>query len=755
MISIDSDTPLPRHLSRIIFTLTTCCCLLLTAALSQAAGQNTEGLQTRWAKEVSSEKALPEYPRPQLRRKNWVNLNGDWDYAIRPEQEEFPSSVDGKILVPFPIESLLSGVQKTVDTDERLWYRRTFDSPERGETERVLLHFGAVDWHTTVWVNGNRVGEHTGGYDPFSFDITEFLGAEEDEILVSVWDPTDAGIQPRGKQIRRPHGIWYTAVTGIWQTVWLEVVPDSYVRSLRMVPKFEDDSIEILVDAAGSEQEVSVVIRDGEQVVAEEDGKSGSPITVHIPNAKHWSPQDPHLYDVVVECGEDRVESYFGLREISIQKDEEGINRLFLNGKPLFQYGLLDQGWWPEGLYTAPTDEALRYDLEVTRDLGFNMVRKHVKVEPARWYYWCDKLGLLVWQDMPSGDKYIGGDEPDIQRSKESGDNFEKELKSMIDHLYNYPSIVMWVPYNEGWGQWDTERITELIKQWDPTRLVNSASGWSDRGCGDVHDIHSYPGPDIPPLEDERAVVLGEFGGLGLALPEHLWQKDRNWGYRSFSDQDELAAAYHRLILKLYLLVDQGLSAAVYTQTTDVEIEVNGILTYDREVTKFPKDVAKLHQALYKGSLKLEEVLPTSESKPYQWQYTFSEPAEGWENPDFDDAAWKSGTAGFGGNGPPNVEPRTTWEGESIWLRRKVEQNVQELSNPVLRIYHDEDADVYINGHKVASLSGFSTSYELVPIDKQVWDKMKPGPMTIAVHCKQTLGGQYIDLGLFDMKHTE
>ncbi|MBX3745851.1 MAG: DUF4965 domain-containing protein [Verrucomicrobiae bacterium] len=578
-------------------------------------------LLTRWAADVHPDRVHPEYPRPQQTRPDWLNLNGLWDYSIAPRDASQPGAWDGRILVPFPIESALSGVARSVGPDQRLWYRRTFERPIAWNDRRLLLHFGAVDWETTVWVNGREIGSHRGGYDAFSFDITEALRPTgPQELVVAVWDPSDAGYQPRGKQVREPHAIWYTPTTGIWQTVWLEPVPHTAIESLRITPNYDEGTVTLEARIRSWEESpapasVRFVALEGNRRVASETarvlpGADGSPAiaraTLTLPDPKSWSPDSPFLYDLRAVLRRDRrpvdrVASYFGLRKIELAQDAEGTPRLFLNGEPLFQFGPLDQGFWPDGLYTAPTDEALRYDIEVTRQFGFNMARKHVKIEPARWYYWADRLGLLVWQDMPSGDRYIGSRDPDITRSPESGAQFEAELRAMVDGFYNHPSIVMWVPYNEGWGQWDTCRIADLVRSWDPTRLVNSASGWTDRGCGDVHDIHAYPGPAVPPVEARRAVVLGEFGGLGLPIAGHTWQDERNWGYRSYTTREDLTEAYLALIRKLHPLTGTpGLAAAVYTQTTDVEIEVNGLLTYDRAILKFdPALLAPIHRTLY------------------------------------------------------------------------------------------------------------------------------------------------------------
>ncbi len=556
-------------------------------------------LQTRWAKEVSPKNAHPEYPRPQFVREDWLNLNGLWDLAIVPRDLKQPEAFPMRILVPFPVESALSGVMKRVTENERVWYRRTFEIPRGWRGKRVLLNFGAADFETTVWVNGRRVGEHKGGYDGFGFDITDCLvPGVANELIVAVWDPTDAGTQPRGKQVRNPHGIWYTPTSGIWQTVWLEPVSAAHLDGLKIVPDIDRELVSVtpISPPLLGKYSVQLTVKDRGRTVAEAVGDAGKEIKLALKKPRLWSPDDPHLYSLtaVLKLGPktlDRVESYFGMRKISLGKDENGFTRVLLNNQPLFQIGPLDQGFWPDGLYTAPTDAALRYDIEMTRKLGFNMARKHVKVEPERWYYWCDKLGLLVWQDMPSGDKHIGGDQPDIERSAESAHQFEQELTALIEGRRNHPCIVLWVPYNEGWGQWDTPRIVDLVKKLDPSRLVDNASGWTDRRVGDVIDLHKYPGPGAPEPEKDRASVLGEFGGLGLPIKGHTWQDEKNWGYRSFTNSAALTAAYLDLMSRLFPLIkEKGLSAAVYTQTTDVEVEVNGLMTYDRAMVKMDPD---------------------------------------------------------------------------------------------------------------------------------------------------------------------
>lgn len=575
-------------------------------------------LMTRWAKDVSPESALPEYPRPQMVRPSWENLNGLWDYAVTASEGEKPQAWEGKILVPYCIESPLSGVGKRVSPDQRLWYRREFSAKKPTDGGRLLLHFGAVDWKATVHVNGKLVGEHKGGYDPFTFDISPALQDGTNELTVAVWDPTDAGYQPRGKQVLEPKGIWYTPVTGIWQTAWLESVPATYVRSLKIVPDVDASAVSVTVFGS-NEADVRITAADGGTIVGKASGRTGYAISVPIANPKLWSPDSPHLYDLKIELVQngsvtDTVESYAGLRKIEVAKDENGVNRMMLNGKPLFQYGPLDQGWWPDGLYTAATDEALKYDVEITKAFGFNMTRKHVKVEPERWYYWCDKLGLLVWQDMPSGDdpgrkkeerlvwiREWNVEGPDLVRAADSAQQYNVELEQLVADFGNHPSIVVWVPFNERWGQFETERVVESVRRLDTSRLVNSASGGNYLGVGDVLDVHQYPDPLFPGTDPYQAVVCGEFGGLGLPLEGHTLLDKGNWGYRSYENQEALTAAYLEKIEMLKPMIKNGLAAAIYTQITDVEIEVNGLLTYDREVQKMdPKVIGKANAELYK-----------------------------------------------------------------------------------------------------------------------------------------------------------
>ena len=715
-------------------------------------------ISTRWAAEVKPDKVLPEYPRPQMVRERWENLNGLWDYAIRPRGETRPAQWDGQILVPFAVESSLSGVGKRVGDTNRLWYRRAFTVPPSWQGQRVLVHFGAVDWQAEIYLNGEKVGEHEGGFDSFSIDLTEKLKGEPgtaQQLAVAVWDPSDKGPQPRGKQVSKPEGIWYTPVTGIWQTVWLEAVPASSITGLVLTPDLEGGALKIRVNADGDRTEpetCTVVVRaDGDEV-----GRATIPenkeSSVKLSLVKPWSPADPFLYDLEVRLGSgDRVTSYFGLRTIAVGKDPakpDGPNRLLLNGKPLFQFGPLDQGWWPDGLYTAPTDSALLYDIEMTRRMGFNMCRKHVKVEPERWYHHCDKAGLLVWQDMPNGDRNIGPNDPDITREPRSEAIYRKELRALIEGKRNHPCIVVWVPFNEGWGQFQTNRILEETKKMDPTRLVDGPSGWADRKGGDMQDAHVYPGPGMPPLEPKRAAVLGEYGGLGLPIDGHLWLQKGNWGYQSFKDRASLANAYKNLNHRLGALVGRGLAAAVYTQTTDVEVEVNGLMTYDRAILKLPPEAREWNERLYQPLPEFTDLLPTAVTKAEPWRFSTAKPADGWQKSGFDDSGWKTGLGGFGTEGTPNARIGTVWDTHEIWVRRPFRLEEVPQGQLALDIHHDEDAVVFLNGVQIADLNGYTSGYDVILLDGKALEALKVGDNILAIHCRQTRGGQYIDAGL-------
>ena len=580
----------------------------ILSAPAQAWQPAGDKIKTAWADKVDPACPLPEYPRPTLVRPAWQNLNGHWNYAIRPADAPQPELFDGKILVPYPVESSLSGVQRRLAENEVLWYERRFTVPAEWRQGALLLHFGAVDWEADVYLNGIRVGGHKGGYTAFSIDIAPYLTRGEQTLAVRVADPTDRGTQPRGKQVTEARTIWYTPVTGIWQTVWLEPVPESRIASLRTTPDIDTKSLTVEAAIVGARRGdiVEITLRDNGRTVAEARAAAGEPLRLTLPEMKLWTPDTPMLYDLettLLRGGKsvDRVGSYAAMRKNSVVRGKEGFLRLALNDRECFQFGPLDQGWWPDGLYTAPTDEALAYDIIKTKDLGFNMIRKHVKVEPERWYWHCDRLGILVWQDMPNGgpspewqnNRYFDGTE--AKRTAESEAQFRKEWKEIVDQLYNHPSVAMWVPFNEAWGQFRTEEIARWTKDYDPTRIVNAASGGNFYpDAGEVLDIHSYPHPRFFLFDIGRVNVIGEYGGIGLPLEGHLWRPDQNWGYVRFKNAGEVTDEYVRYAEMLERLIPTGCSGAVYTQTTDVEIEVNGLMTYDRKRMKV--DERRLHE---------------------------------------------------------------------------------------------------------------------------------------------------------------
>ncbi|HLP73494.1 MAG TPA: glycoside hydrolase family 2 TIM barrel-domain containing protein [Bacteroidales bacterium] len=565
-------------------------------------------ISTPWADKVDPINPLPEYPRPQMVRNEWKSLNGLWDYAIVQANAPRPEVFQGKILIPFAPESALSGVGKPVGPDNALWYSTRFTIPSGFKKKHILLHFGAVDWSSEMFVNGKQAGSHKGGYDPFWLDITSFIrGSGLQTLELKVTDPVDKGPQPRGKQVLKPAGIWYTSVTGIWRSVWIEAVPETYIEKIKITPDIDNQRLLASVEISGSLQNEMIGISawDGNQMVAENEAEFGKPVILSIKKPKLWSPENPFLYDLKITISRngkpvDQVKSYFAMRKISLDADENGVQRMMLNNKFVFQYGPLDQGWWPDGLYTAPTDESLLFDIVKTKEMGFNMIRKHVKTEPERWYYHCDSIGMLVWQDMPSGDHGGGkwnanpGMEggSDKTRTGESENIFRTEWNAIIESLYNHPCIVVWVPFNEAWGQFKTVEITKWTMEKDPSRLVNSASGGNFHQAGQILDMHNYPGPVMPKPEifgASQALALGEFGGLGLPLEGHTWLDKNNWGYRSFHDADTLFMTYDTYLNQIVPFIRRGLSAAIYTQTTDVEIECNGLMTYDRRVIKVPE----------------------------------------------------------------------------------------------------------------------------------------------------------------------
>jgi hypothetical protein len=767
-----------------------------TAAPAADAWQPAKGpLMTEWAKDVSPEKALPEYPRPQMVRREWLNLNGLWEYAVADKAAGKPPAYDGKILVPFAIESALSGVMKPLGPGRRLWYRRQFTVPKEWAGRRVLLHFGAVDWEATVTLNGRPVGSHRGGYDAFSLDITAALKKDgPQDLAVSVWDPSDSAWQLHGKQALRPAGCSYTACSGIWQTVWIEPVAATFIEGLKMVPDVDAGILRVTVTGRllVDPLRIEATALDGQTKVASARGQAGldiSPavrknkvdfyhcessgfstdIVLPMKNARRWSPDDPFLYDLALELKDaagktlDSVQGYFGMRTIAVGKDDKGNTRALLNGKVLIMPGALDQGYWPDGLYTAPTDAALRYDIEAARKLGLIAVRKHVKTEPERWYYWTDRLGLLVLQDMPTGNE--GDAKTDLARSPEASMQCEMEKRLLIRQLGNHPSIIMWILFNEGWGQHDTLRYARWAKDLDPARLIDEASGFPWHGGGDVVDTHG----GIPPKDDKRLGITSEDGGWGVAAAGHCWS-DKSWTYTTYDPETGASAPgllgqgktrklppldddsrrwmtqrVRGLFRSLWANKDRtGQSGDFYCQIVDVEDECNGLLSYDRAVFKVDPDVVRAACRGEEMAGKVVDLLPCAVAGPVTWRYTTARPAGDWFAPAFDDASWKEGAAGFGA-GIAGV--RTPWTTSAIWLRKEFTL-AEKPAGPLLRMFHDEDVEVYLNGVLACRETGFLTSYDYFDIDATAAATLKPGKNVIAVHCRQTSGGQFIDVGI-------
>ncbi len=711
-------------------------------------------LMTRWAAQVNPQKPWPEYPRPQLVRSEWLNLNGIWQYRSGAAGDAVPAgkTLPGQILVPFPVESALSGV---MEHHERLWYRRTFSVPPRWKNKRLMLHFGAVDYEAQVFVNGRSVGVHTGGYVPFRFDITPFLqGNGPQELIVRVFDPTDAGGQPRGKQTLHPGGIMYTPTTGIWQTVWLEPVARVAVRDLHLVPDVDNRRVKITVNApaATPATRATVTLREAGRVVQTVTVKPNVEVAIALKNPRLWSPNSPFLYDVDVALRDgttqtDHVTSYFGMRKISLARIG-GFQKMLLNNKFVFQIGPLDQGFWPDGIYTPPTEDALKADVRAMKNFGFNMVRKHIKVEPARWYYWTDRMGLLVWQDMPSPNSYTDHPQP-LDKAA-----YEKQLNDIITTHWNAPSIIMWVVFNEGQGRHDTPRIVEMAKKRDPSRLVDRDSGAGyekNDDVGDVDDVHSYPPPAFPPLSTTQALVCGEYGGIGYLVKGHTWRAEGG-GYTNVTGPKDLEDLYGDFSALLKTFRDErGLSAAVYTQITDVETELNGLLTYDRVAKCDPAQIAKANRFQYPVPT-YRKIVPTSEKNAQTWRYTFAAPPANWKETTFDDSGWQSGPGGFGTDIPSSPRVGTPWTTSDIYLRRTFNPGAltaEQISQLVFRNYHDEDVEIFINGVRACATGGYVATYEYKPLTQEAKQALHSNAEnTLAVQCRQTRGGQYIDVGI-------
>jgi hypothetical protein len=764
--------------------------LLCAQPMSAQPWQMAKGpLMTRWAKEVTPQNALIEYPRPQMVRANWQNLNGLWDYAIADKNAPQPA-FGGQILVPYPVESALSGVMKAFKPDQRLWYRRTFTVPAAWNRQRVLLHFGAVDWESKVFVNGQSIGSHRGGYDEFSFDITSRLkSGAPNEIVVAVTDPSDESWQLRGKQVLFPQGAAYTATSGIWQTVWLEPVPQSSIEKLKIVPDLKNGALKLTVNGRTPPRKtrVEIAVADGQKTVATASGVSGGELSppvlenlawykstsvktvadleIPLPNAHLWTSDDPFLYDLTVtlkdESGQvlDSVKSYFGMRDVAVGHDQNGNTRLMFNGKPIVLAGALDQGFWPDGIYTAPTDAALKFDVEAAKRLGLNAIRKHIKIEPARYYYWCDKLGLLVLQDMPAG--YAGDPFTDAVTNPEGALQNESEMRTLIQQNWNHPSIIMWIMYNEGWGQHDTLETARWAKQLDPSRLIDEASGFSHHGGGDVYDIHG----GIPPKMLGQIGIVTETMGNGLAVPGHAWpgatwaqgtydpktggegdtknglypldEASKNWFTRRTSSFYRALWATHE---------QTGNTGDFKVQLYDLEIETNGFMSYDRAVWKVDPEIVARAARGEGLNTKVKFLIPTSSEKQTVWRYTLDKPAANWVDAQFDDSKWKTGLSAFGG-AVGGGKSGTDWTSNDIWLRQSFRLDGAPKT-PMIRMVHDEDIEVYLNGVLAVREGGYTPTLDDYQIAPATLKTLKVGQNTIAVHVHQMVGGQGVDVGL-------
>ncbi|GFP74474.1 PA14 domain-containing protein [Clostridium fungisolvens] len=710
-------------------------------------------LMTKWSADVTADNALPDYPRMQMQRTEWQNLNGLWQFQEGTESDPVPTgrNLTRKILVPYPMESALSGIMTHYDYS---WYRRVFTLPQNWNDKKIIINFGAVDWQSEVFVNGTSVGIHKGGYDPFSYDITQYLKATgEQELIVKVYDPTDAAGEPRGKQTLHQGGIMYTSTSGIWQTAWLEpVAASSSIDNLKIEPDVDGGRLKLTVSTTGVAEGtvVTATAYDGTTIAGKVDGSPNTALYIPITSAKLWSPDNPFLYDLQVDLKKDStvidtVKSYFGMRKISMNQ-VNGVNKIFLNNKETFMMGPLDQGFWPDGLYTAPTDAALKSDIEQEKALGFNMVRKHIKVEPARWYYWADKLGILVWQDMPSADSYMSNPPP-VDKPQ-----YELELQRMVQTHWNSPSIIMWCVFNEEQGQYEPARLVGLVAGLDSSRLINQGSGGPYANAGNIYDVHSYPPPACP-NSSTQINVCGEYGGIGFKIPEHQWNEALSASYIMVNNADDLTNLYDTYANNiLSYKTNNGLSAAVYTEITDVETEVNGLMTYDRQMKC---DVNKIKASNEKVINKLSyysEVLPTSKSQKQTWKYATTNTASDWYSSSFDDSQWTSAQGGFGTAITPGISVGTNWNTSDIWMRKSFNPGnltTDEINNLCFNLFHDEATEIYINGVLAGTATGYSTDYVLLDMNDAAKRAIKINDSNvIAVHCHQTTGGQGIDVGI-------
>lgn len=726
-------------------------------------------VMTKWSENIDPDNVLPEYPRPQFERSEWLNLNGIWDFKFANDKIAYSNEgFDEEILVPFPVESAISGIM--TKRKYHVWYKRNFTVPTSWNEKRIQLNFGAVDWECEVFVNTQSIGTHTGGYTPFSFDITDYLKAgTEQELIVRVYDPTDSREenvgQPTGKQWNNPGGIFYTPTTGIWQTVWLEPVAQTHIKNMNMFPDVDNNNLKLTVNVenAVTATVVKAIIKDGERIIYSQNINYNQEVVIPISNPKLWSPDSPFLYTLELELQngekqEDKINSYFAMRKVSVG-EWAGKKRIMLNNEYIFNFGPLDQGFWPDGIYTAPSDEALLWDLEQTKKFGFNTTRKHIKLEPARWYYHCDRLGLMVWQDMVCMPPWGGGFDNEMP-DPEKRENFKKEVTETIDYLKNVPSIIMWIVFNENWGQFNTVENTEYVMSLDNSRLVSGASGWWDFEIGDIIDKHNYEQPAYPVSENNtRIAVLGEYGGVGLYYEDHSWRADAHI-YDNVENAEQLYNKFSLYAERIDAFAkQQGLSGAIYTQITDVEEEVNGLITYDRKIIKGGEyNMTRMHDLIQYVIRYCTQSDDYTEifSMTDEWQYTKTEPLGNWTDSDFNDNLWESSRGGFGSGDFP-VYTNADWQGENtnIWLRKTFNPgnlSQQQIQNIFANMLIDGTLEVYINGVlAVKFLEDRTPINELhyYHLSQESKNAIRPNEdNTIAVHCHNRVGGAHIGVGL-------
>jgi hypothetical protein len=747
------------------WTFSALCIFALITVINANAWQMKQApLMTPWAYLVDTNAPLPEYPRPQMVRSNWMNLNGIWQFEPTVTNSAVPvgQTLNSQILVPYPMESAISGVMQY---SEFSWYRRTFTVPTGWSGQRIILHLDAVDWQASVYVNGQLVGVHQGGYDPFSYDITSYLNGGSNELIIGVYSPEDNGGQPRGKQTLYPGGIMYTSSSGLWQPAWLEPVDAHGINNLQIVPDVDNSQLQLTVNCLStSGVTVNVQVTSNGVPVSSTAINPQTLSDIPVRNPRLWSPEDPFLYGLqiwTVRGGvtNDSVTSYFGMRKISVVT-VNGVPQIYLNNQPYYEMGPLDQGFWPDGIYTAATDAALKYDLQMEKALGFNMVRKHIKVERQRWYYWADTLGLLIWQDMPTCNSYTGSPQP------VNALDFINELSAMVTNHWNNPCIIMWDIFNEGQGQTSTGQtntpyLVNLVETLDPNHLVNQASGGDYYGVGNVYDVHSYPDPGAP-ASTTQVPVDGEFGGIAWHVTDHLWNPAlAGTSYLLASSLDNFASLYDGYLDEAvnYKSTASGqLNASVYTQITDVENECNGLMSYDRLLKPDMDRIYSSNVKAITGQETSTTIIPTSQSVPQSWQYTTNSVPSNWYATNFNASSWSNGVAGFG-TSDPNVTPNTAWTTLGyIYLRRTFNPGSltqQQLTNLTFITYHDEDVAIYINGVLAGSASGYSTAYIPVPMNAAGQAAIIPnGTNVMAVSCYQSAGGQFIDVGISDEQLT-